>query len=170
MFENIDNRTKLLGDDLKSELRKGSKVRIASSCFSMYAFKELKEELSQIEELKFLFTSPTFTKDTIAEGVKKEKREFYIPKQNRENSLYGSEFEIKLRNEMTLKAIAKECANWVRQKVKFKSNITNSSIPNYIGIDHQDGSSVTYNPVNGFTTTDLGYQLSIKLTNHLKAI
>ncbi len=158
MFENIDNRTKLLGDDLKSELRKGSKVRIASSCFSMYAFKELKEELSQIDELKFLFTSPTFTKDTIAEGVKKEKREFYIPKQNRENSLYGSEFEIKLRNEMTLKAIAKECANWVRQKVKFKSNITNSSIPNYIGIDHQDGTTVTYNPVNGFTTTDLGYQ------------
>ena len=158
MFENIDNRTKLLGDDLKSELRKGSKVRIASSCFSMYAFKELKEELSQIDELKFLFTSPTFTKDTIAEGVKKEKREFYIPKQNRENSLYGSEFEIKLRNEMTLKAIAKECANWVRQKVKFKSNITNSSIPNYIGIDNQDGTTVTYNPVNGFTTTDLGYQ------------
>ena len=158
MFENIDNRIKLLGDDLKKELRKGSKVKIASSCFSMYAFKELKDELSQIDELKFLFTSPTFTKNAFAEDVKKEKREFYIPKQNRENSLYGSEFEIKLRNEMTLKAIAKECANWVREKVKFKSNITNSSIPNYIGIKHEDGTSVTYNPVNGFTTTDLGYQ------------
>lgn len=117
MFENIDNRMKLLGDDLKGELRKGSKVRIASSCFSMCAFKELKEELSQIEELKFLFTSPTFTKDTITEGVKKEKREFYIPKQNRENSLYGSEFEIKLRNEMTLKAMRisrwkRNCRSW----------------------------------------------------------
>ena len=158
MFENIDNRTKLLGDDLKVELQEGSKVRIASSCFSMYAFKELKEELSQIEELKFLFTSPTFTKEHIAEGTKKEKREFFIPKQNRENNLYGSEFEIKLRNEMTLKAIAKECANWVREKVKFKSNITHSTIPNLIGIEKKDNSSVTYNPVNGFTTTDLGYQ------------
>ena len=158
MFENIDNRTKLLGDDLKAELRKGSKVRIASSCFSMYAFKELKDELSQIDELKFLFTSPTFTKDQLAEGTKKEKREFFIPKQTRENSLYGSEFEIKLRNEMTLKAIAKECADWVRKKVKFKSNITNSSIPNLIGIQNEDNSTVTYNPVNGFTTTDLGYQ------------
>lgn len=157
MFENIDNRTKLLGDDLKVELRKGSKVRIASSCFSMYAFKELKDELSQIDELKFLFTSPTFTKDQLAEGTKKEKREFFIPKQTRENSLYGSEFEIKLRNEMTLKAIAKECADWVRKKVKFKSNITNSSIPNLIGIQNEDNSTVTYNPVNGFTTTDLGY-------------
>ena len=157
MFETIDNKRKLLGDDLKKELKKGSKVRIASSCFSMYAFKELKEELSQIEELRFLFTSPTFTKDQIAEGSKKEKREFFIPKQNRENSLYGSEFEIKLRNEMTLKAIAKECANWVKQKVKFKSNITNSTIPNLIGIQRDDN-SVVYNPIDGFTTTDLGYQ------------
>ncbi|MGN0960938.1 MAG: helicase-related protein [Christensenellales bacterium] len=158
MFENIDNKTKLLGDDLKVELKKDSKVRIASSCFSMYAFKELKEELSQIDELRFLFTSPTFTNETLAEGTKKEKREFFIPKQNRENSLYGSEFEIKLRNEMTLKAIAKECAEWVRKKVKFKSNITNSTIPNLIGIQKSDGQSITYNPVNGFTTTDLGYQ------------
>ncbi len=158
MFENIDNRTKLLGDDLKKELQQGSKVRIASSCFSMYAFKELREELEKIDELKFLFTSPTFTKDQIAEGMKREKREFFIPKQNRENTLYGSEFEIKLRNEMTLKAIAKECANWVRNKVKFKSNITGSSIPNLIGIQKPDNNSITYNPVDGFTTTDLGYQ------------
>ena len=158
MFENIDNRTKLLGEDLKVELKKGSKVRIASSCFSMYAFKELKEELQQIDELKFLFTSPTFTKDHIAEGTRKEKREFFIPKQNRENNLYGSEFEIRLRNEMTLKAVAKECANLVREKVKFKSNITNSSIPNLIGIQKPDENSITYNPVDGFTTTDLGCQ------------
>lgn len=158
MFETIDNRRKLLGEDLKVELREGSKVRIAASCFSMYAFAELKEELEKIDELKFLFTAPTFTKDQLSEGVKKEKREFFIPKRNRENSLYGSEFEIKLRNEMTLKAIAKECAKWVKEKVKFKSNITNSSIPNLIGIENKDKTTLTYNPIDGFTTTDLGFQ------------
>ena len=158
MFETIDNRRKLLGEDLKVELREGSKVRIAASCFSMYAFAELKEELEKINELKFLFTAPTFTKDQLSEGVKKEKREFFIPKRNRENSLYGSEFEIKLRNEMTLKAIAKECAKWVKEKVKFKSNITNSSIPNLIGIENKDKTTLTYNPIDGFTTTDLGFQ------------
>lgn len=160
MFETIDNRVKLLGDDLKVELQEGSKVRIAASCFSMYAFKELKAELEKIDELQFLFTSPTFTKDQLTDSTKKERREFFIPKLNRENSLYGNDFEIKLRNEMTLKAIAKECAEWVKKKVKFKSNITTGGIPNIIGIEKKDNSSIIYNPIDGFTTSDLGYQQS----------
>lgn len=157
MFETIDNRTKLLGDDLKKEIESGSKVRIAASCFSMYAFNELKEELSKIKELEFVFTSPTFTNDSFSDNVKKEKREFFIPKQDRESSLYGSEFEIKLRNKMSLKAVARECADWVRNKVQFKSNITNSTMPNFIGIEKPNGEAVNYMPVNGFTTTELGY-------------
>lgn len=163
MFETIDNRIKLLGDDLKVELQEGSKVRIAASCFSMYAFKELKAELEKIDELQFLFTSPTFTKDQLTDSTKKEKREFFIPKLNRENSLYGNDFEIRLRNEMTLKAVAKECAEWVKKKVKFKSNITTGSIPNIIGIEKKDSSSIIYNPIDGVTTSDLGYQQSNKI-------
>ena len=155
MFENIDNRTKILGDDLKKEITENSKVKIAASCFSMYAFKELKEELGKIEELQFLFTSPTFTKDKLADNLKKEKKEFFIPKLSRESSLFGNEFEIKLRNEMTLKAIAKECASWIRQKVQFKSNITDSNIPNIIGIEKEDSSKIIYNPIDGFTTRQL---------------
>ena len=158
MFETIDNRNVLLGNDLKQEIKKGSKIRIAASCFSMYAYYELKEQLGQIDELKFLFTSPTFTKDQISDDLKKEKREFFIPKQNRENSLYGSEFEIKLRNEMTLKAVAKECAEWVKNKVKFKSNKTDGNIPNLIGIERTDKTVMNYMPIDGFTTTELGYQ------------
>lgn len=157
MFETIDNRTKLLGDDLKKELNAGDKIRIASSCFSMYAFNELKEELNKIDELQFIFTSPTFTSDIFSDNIKKEKREFFIPKQDRESSLYGSEFEIKLRNQMSLKAVARECAEWVRKKVKFKSNITNGSMPNFIGIEKSNGQKTNYMQPNGFTTTDLGY-------------
>ena len=156
MFETIDNKNKLLGDDLKSEIKGGEKVRIAASCFSMYAFNELKEELSKIKELDFIFTSPTFTKENFADNVKKEKREFFIPKHDRENSLYGSEFEIQLRNKMNIKAIAKECANWVKDKVKFKSNITNGNMQNFIGIEDEN-KSINYMPTNGFTTSDLGY-------------
>ncbi|MGN1201524.1 MAG: helicase-related protein [Candidatus Caccovivens sp.] len=157
MFEIIDNKSKLLGDDLKQELSQDAKVRIAASCFSMYAFNELKEELSKIKELEFIFTSPTFTKDNFSDNMKKEKREFFIPKHNRESNLYGTEFEIKLRNKMSLKAIAKECANWVRDKVKFKSNITTGSMQNFIGIEKTDGQKINYMPTSGFTTTDLGF-------------
>ncbi len=157
MFETIDNRTKILGDDLKKEIQSGSKLRIAASCFSMYAFNDLKEELSKVKELEFIFTSQAFTKDNYSDNVKKEKREFFIPKHNRENDLYGSEFEIKLRNKMSLKAIARECAEWVKTKVTFKSNITNGTMPNFIGIEKPNGEQVNYMPTNGFTTTDLGY-------------
>ena len=93
-MEIIDNINKTLKDDLKVEIKAGSKISIAAACFSIYAFQELKEELQSIDELRFIFTSPTF----IAEKTKKEKREFYIPRLNRERSLYGTEFEIKLRN------------------------------------------------------------------------
>ena len=116
-MELINNTTKTLKDDLSVEIKQGSKLSIAAACFSIYAFQELKEQLSQIEQLRFIFTSPTF----VTEKAKKERREFYIPRLTRERSLYGTEFEIKLRNELTQKAIARECAEWIRQKVTFKS-------------------------------------------------
>lgn len=103
--------------------------------------------MSKIDELRFIFTSPTFT----TEKVPKEKREFYIPRLNREKSLYGTEFEIKLRNELTQKAIAKECAEWIKQKVTFKSNVTNDIMMGFINLDDKN-----YAPINGFTTVDLG--------------
>ena len=90
----IDNINILLKDDLIDSIKKGSKMSIAASCFSMYAYKELKKQLDSINELRFIFTSPTFVK----ESAKKEKREFYIPRMSRESGLYGTEFEIKLRN------------------------------------------------------------------------
>ena len=146
-MELINNTTKTLRDDLAVEIKKGSKLSIAASCFSIYAFQELKKELQGIEELRFIFTSPTFT----TEKAKKEKREFYIPRLNRERSLYGTEFEIKLRNELTQKAIAKECAEWIRQKVTFKSNVSNENMMGFINLDDKN-----YMPINGFTTVDLG--------------
>lgn len=146
-MEIINNTTKTLRDDLKNELKRGSKLSIAAACFSIYAFQELKQELLGIDELRFIFTSPTFT----TEKVKKEKREFYIPRLNRERSLYGTEFEVKLRNELTQKAIAKECAEWIKNKVIFKSNTSDKSIQGQIVVD-----GIGYTPINNFTTVELG--------------
>ena len=113
----FDNISEIVRDDMASMITKGSKVSIAAACFSMYAYKELKKQLEGVKEFRFIFTSPTFT----TEKIPKEKREFYIPRMKRESSLYGTEFEIKLRNEMTQKAIAKECADWIRRKATFIS-------------------------------------------------
>jgi len=143
----INNVSETLKDDLATEIKQGSKLSIAAACFSIYAFEELKKELKNIDELRFIFTSPTFT----TEKAKKEKREFYIPRLNRERSLYGTEFEVKLRNELTQKAIAKECAEWIHKKVTFKSNVTNENMMGFINLDDKN-----YMPINGFTTVDLG--------------
>lgn len=146
-MELIDNTSKTLCDDLSQEIKEGSKLSIAAACFSIYAFQELKKELKDIEELRFIFTSPTFT----TERGQREKREFYIPRLNRERSLYGTEFEIKLRNELTQKAIARECADWIREKVTFKSNVTTENMMGFMTLDDK-----SYMPLAGFTTVDLG--------------
>lgn len=132
-------------------IKKDSKISIAAACFSMYAYKELKKQLDMIEECRFIFTSPTFVK----EKAEKQKREFYIPRLSRENSLYGTEFEIKLRNEMTQKSIAKECADWIRKKVTFRSNISGMNMPGMMNVKYKD-EKITYAPLNGFTTSDIG--------------
>ena len=147
-FNNIDRR---VIDDLKSTLRRGSKVSVAAASFSIYAFEALQEELEQVEELRFIFTSPTFNR----EREKKEKREFYIPKLNRERTLYGSEYEIKLRNNLTQRAIAKECADWIRQKVRFKTNVSQRNMQGFLNVKNGED-LYTYMPFNEFTTTELG--------------
>ncbi len=159
-MEIINNVEKFLGDDLKNTLKKNSKVSIAASCFSIYAYESLKKELEQIHELRFIFNSPTFIKDKI----EKEQREFYIPKLNRERSLYGTEFEIKLKNELTQKAIAKECSNWIKEKVTFKSNKTNAFLQGFINIEN-DNMKNTYTQTVGFTTVDLGYERGDNISN-----
>ena len=147
----FDNINELVKDDLKIQITEGSKISIAAACFSIYAYQELKEQLKNISELRFIFTSPTFTTDK----AQKEKREFFIPRISREKSLYGSEFEIKLRNELTQKAIAFECAEWIRQKVKFRSNKTNEAMRGFMHIENGK-TSLSYSPLQGFTTIDIG--------------
>ncbi len=160
-FDNIQDTVMV---DLQSTIQENSKVSIAASCFSIYAYEELRKEFEKIEELRFLFTSPTFT----AEKAQKDKREFYIPRLGRERNLYGSEFELKLRNELSQKAIAKECAEWIRQKVTFKSNVTQNSMQGFMHVANVE--NYVYLPISGFTTSDIGCDRGNNLCNPITRI
>jgi hypothetical protein len=158
----IDNINELLGDDLRSEIRPGSKLRIAASTFSIFAFEVLRKELEHIEELEFVFTSPSFVTEKATDRLPKERREFFIPHAGSgESTLYGSEFEIRLRNKMTQRAIARECAEWVRAKVRFRSNTTGAPMQQFAIVDERS----TYLPLQGFTSADLGYERGNAVSN-----
>lgn len=148
----FNNITERVIDDLKQVLSSGnSQISIAATSFSIYAYEALKEELEKVDCVNFIFTSPTFYTDK----SEKQKREFYIPKLNRERSLFGSDFEIRLRNQLTQRAIARECADWIRRKARFKTNITHGSMNTFLNIKEGE-ETYTYMPFNEFTTTELG--------------
>lgn len=159
-MEIFNNTTKVVKDDLVKKIQSGSKVSVAAACFSIYAYQALKHELEHCDEFRFIFTSPTF----IAEKTPKERREFYIPRLNREKGLYGTEFEVRLRNELKQKAVAKECAEWMRKKATFRSNKTWEGMNNFLVVENPED-TYTYMPVNSFTTVDLGCERGNNISN-----
>ena len=141
-MELIDNINRLLGDSFKDVLRSKSKVKIAASTFSIYAFEALRKELERVESFEFIFTSPTFVPNEATDKLRKERREFHIPKLERERSIYGTEFEIRLKNELTQKAIAQECAAWMRKKAKFRSNKSSAPMQSFACVKDHDKETV----------------------------
>jgi len=150
IIDNVNNR---LVDDLKTSIKKGSKLSILAESFSIYAFEALKKELEKIDELRFIFSSPIF----MEEEFKKNRPEFFIPHLYKEAELCGGEFELRLKNQLTQRAIAKECSKWVKEKVKFKSNKSQNSNPKrLIYVKNKEDNEIVYKDVNSFTTADLG--------------
>lgn len=150
----IDNVNSRLGDDLKVNIKKGSKLSIAASSFSIYAYEALKNELEKIDELRFIFTSPTFIEDKF----KKEIPQFFIPHIYKESELCGGEFELRLKNQLNQRAIAKECYKWIIKKAAFRSNKSlQYQVPGIVHISNTNNSdSCAYTNVSSFTTADLG--------------
>lgn len=159
-METFNNTTKVVKDDLVKKIKSGSSVSVAAACFSIYAYQALKDELEGCDAFRFIFTSPTF----VAEKTSKERREFYIPRLNREKSLYGTEFEVRLRNELKQKAVAKECAEWMRRKASFRTNTTREGMNNFLVVENPE-EAYTYMPMNSFTAVDLGCERGNNISN-----
>ena len=147
----FDNRARIVKDDLVARIGHGDRLSVAASVFSMYAYRELAEQLEGLDEFRFIFTSDAFT----ATRPKREKREFYIPRLSREQGLFGTQFEIKLRNELTQKAVATECADWIRRKARFKSFDEPGHMDSFLEV-WQLSDDIAYLPFDEFTTVKLG--------------
>ena len=164
----IDNINTYLGDVLKQDLSRNSRLKIIASVFSIYGFGALQKELEQIDSLQFIFSDPTFTESDFGNHQDRQKREFFIPKHNREQKLYGNDFEIQLRNMLTQKAIAKQCAEWITQKVQFKSvQQVGKTSCNFILNSHAENNANVYMNINEFNPSGLGYERS---DNHYTVI
>jgi SNF2 family DNA or RNA helicase len=165
----LDNINTLWGDDLKRTLKSGAKLKIAASCFSIYAFEALKKELEKIDSLEFIFTAPAFVPNEVTDKIARQRREFHIPKGQRERDLYGNEFEIQLKNKLTQRAIAKECAAWIRRKATFRSNATKAPMQQFACLN-TGNEEIAYMPLHGFTAVDLGYQRGDAVSNLINKI
>jgi hypothetical protein len=157
---NIDNVSIKLGDELRKDLTNKSKVKLCAAYFSMYAFSELKKELKSIKDFSFLFNSPTFLK----EEKKKEEKKFYIPNFVRERTIAGGEFEIRLRNNLSQKAIALECKKWIEDKCKFMTLTKNVPTNNGMFIEN-DSKTLAYIGADSFTLDGLGYSKNSEVIN-----
>lgn len=157
----LDNKKHRVVDELKEELNKGSKLSVISAYFTIYAYAELKKELSKIDKMRFIFTEPTF--------VHKDQeliREYYIER-NPEKKMSGNEFEIKLRNEMKQAAIAKECAQWLEKKAEIKSlRQANPAQPRLVYIENPEN-NVSINGTVDFTSDGLGITPSNRLDSNM---
>jgi hypothetical protein len=167
-MEVIDNVNRFLGDDLKRSITPNARVAIAASSFSIYAFEALKRELESIESLQFIFTTPTFVPSEVTDKARREVREFHIPLPSREKGFFGTEFELRLKNKLTQRAIAKECADWIRRRAQFRSNRSGAPMQQFVCVKSTE--EVVYMPLHGCTAVDLGYQQGNAVSNFISRI
>ena len=97
-----------VGDFLKERIEDGSVLSIVSAYFTIYAFEALKEKLSNIDSLRFLFGEPRFVKSL--DPDKTDKKGFRIEDDG-----------LTLQNRLQQKRVAKECADWIAAKAQIRS-------------------------------------------------
>lgn len=97
-----------VGQFLQDKVLSGSKLSIVSAYFTIYAYQTLKPQLDQIDSLDFLFGEPRFVKT--------------IDKDKTDKKAYQIEDDgLRLSNRLSQKQAARDCTEWILNKVKIKS-------------------------------------------------
>ncbi len=165
----IDNISSLLGDNLKKVIRPGAKLSVAASAFSIYAYEALKAELETVEAVEFIFTKPTYVPNDVLDKADRQPRQFQLEESGAEQEFFGTEFEIHLKNKLTQRAIAKECAEWITRKAKFRSNRTGARMQQFCCVGNGE-EQIVYSPLQGFTVVDFGYERGDAVSNFVQKL
>ena len=97
-----------VADFLRDKIQDGSSLSIVSAYFTIYAFNKLRDELSSIKELRFLFGEPSFIGGIDPQKI--ESKAFEL-----------TETGLNLGNYLPQSEVAKTCADWIEKKVRIKS-------------------------------------------------
>lgn len=142
----IDNKQSgIVGDILKENIEQGSKISIAAAHFTLYAFVELKKELSHIDEFRFIFTEPSFVEDSNGHN---------------EVSLYGVREEQTYKADLTQSYLAKELTKWLKKKAQFKSVVDQRIEGGLYHVLNKDGNQVGLVGGAPFSSPGLGFSNS----------
>ncbi|MCF6152428.1 MAG: NgoFVII family restriction endonuclease, partial [Candidatus Kuenenia stuttgartiensis] len=106
-----------VGQFLIDNVKQGAGLSIVSAYFTIYAYKQLKNQLDQTDHLKFLFGEPSFIKSL--DPAKTNRRDFKIE----DDSLV-----IPIESRLKQKSLSKECSDWIKEKVHIKSMVK----PNFL--------------------------------------
>ncbi len=144
----IDNKQYgLVGDILKENLQEGSKLTIMAAHLTLYAFQELKDELSKLDEFRFLFTHPTFVEN------KYHKDQI----RHNEQKLFGLDEEISYQMNLNQAYLAREFSKWLKKKGEVKSFVSKNMIDSLYYVESQDEEDVCLKGPSTFSAPGLGY-------------
>ena len=97
-----------VADFLKDKIQDGASLSFVSAYFTINAFNALRDSLTGIDNLRFLFGEPD-----VVSGMDPSKIE--------SKAFRLTEEGLGLRNELSQNEIAKACADWIEKKVTIKS-------------------------------------------------
>ena len=93
-----------VGEFLKEAISDNSTLSIVSAYFTIHAYHHLKNNLNNINQLKFLFGEPSFIK-SIDPG-KVNTKDFQIE---------DNKLSIPLERRIKQRTISKECSDWIKE-------------------------------------------------------
>ena len=135
MKQVLDNRLRgKTGDYLKKELHSGSRLSVLSLWFTIYAFEELKAELSKVANFRLLLSN-----------------------HGKAMSHFGKGAEYRYKNNLDQRRIARECAFWLAAKSEIRMLSEDSSLANLFIINNQGGSGCAIQGSADFSAVGLGF-------------